>query len=402
MASLSKSARGGRFIQFTDGDRQRRTIHLGDMTAKQAEALLVRVEVLITAKIAGTPIDPPTASWVREIGDVLHERIARVGLVQPRTESRVTLADMFQRYFASITVKPSTERTYRMAQAAAEQHFGKDRQIDSITAADDAEGFKKALRDAKYAQATISKWIKVVRQAFRKAVKAKLVEENPFADVRAGSQTNDARLRFIPAETIKKVIAECPDSEWRLLIALSRYGGLRCPSEHLSLRWDGVDWKRQRITVLSPKTEGNENQETRIIPLFPELVPYLKQALADAPPGAVFVISDKHRRAERNGRTPVNLGTQLQRFIRKAGLQPWPRVWHNLRASRQTELNERFPLHVVCKWLGNTTTVAAQSYLSVRPSDHAAAVKAAAEAEESALRIALQQAAELARRQQQR
>ena len=40
-----------------------------------------------------------------------------------------------------------------------------------------------------------------------------------------------------------------------------------------------------------------------------------------------------------------------------------------LRASRQTELTERFPLHVVCEGLGNTTTVATQHYLLVRDSD---------------------------------
>jgi hypothetical protein len=35
----------------------------------------------------------------------------------------------------------------------------------------------------------------------------------------------------------------------------------------------------------------------------------------------------------------------------------------NLRASRQTELTDRFPAHVVCKWLGNTETIARESYL---------------------------------------
>ena len=37
--------------------------------------------------------------------------------------------------------------------------------------------------------------------------------------------------------------------------ALSRYGGLRCPSEHLALKWSDVDWDKSRIRVPSPKTE---------------------------------------------------------------------------------------------------------------------------------------------------
>jgi integrase len=58
-----------------------------------------------------------------------------------------------------------------------------------------------------------------------------------------------------------------PDAEWRLLIAPSRCGGMRCPSEHLSLRWQDVDWERTRFRVDSPKTGQ------RWVPIFPELRP---------------------------------------------------------------------------------------------------------------------------------
>ena len=61
----------------------------------------------------------------------------------------------------------------------------------------------------------------------------------------------------------------------------------------------------------------------------------------------------------------ANLRTQLQRIIRKAGLTPWPRLFHNLRATRQTELAECFPAHVVCAWIGNTERVAQNHYLQV-------------------------------------
>jgi hypothetical protein len=58
-----------------------------------------------------------------------------------------------------------------------------------------------------------------------------------------------------------------------------------------------------------------------------------------------------------------NLRTEFKRIIKRAGLEPWPRLFHNLRASRETELAERFPLHVVTAWLGNTTEVAQKHYL---------------------------------------
>lgn len=51
--------------------------------------------------------------------------------------------------------------------------------------------------------------------------------------------------------------------------------------------------------------------------------------------------------------------------VKKSGLTPWPRLWQNLRASRQTELTEQFPAHVVSAWLGNAERIAAQHYLQV-------------------------------------
>jgi len=41
------------------------------------------------------------------------------------------------------------------------------------------------------------------------------------------------------------------------------------------------------------------------------------------------------------------------------------------RASRQTELQREFPIHVVCSWLGNSQQVAQQSYLLVTEDDFA-------------------------------
>ena len=72
----------------------------------------------------------------------------------------------------------------------------------------------------------------------------------------------------------------------------------------------------------------------------------------------MYVIN-RYRDAEQN------LRTQLKRIIRRAGLEPWPKPFHNLRASRETELAQSFPLHVVCAWIGNTERIAAKHYLQV-------------------------------------
>ena len=56
-------------------------------------------------------------------------------------------------------------------------------------------------------------------------------------------QANKAREFFVTHEMPTKVLEACPDAEWRLLFALSRFAGLRCPSEHLALRWADINWE---------------------------------------------------------------------------------------------------------------------------------------------------------------
>jgi len=150
----------------------------------------------------------------------------------------------------------------------------------------------------------------------------------------------------------------CPDLQWRTIFALCRYGGLRCPSEVLGLRWSDIDWYRARMVVHSPKTEHHQGKDRRIVPLYPELLPYLQEAFELAPPGTEFVIT---RYRKKN----TNLRTAFERIILKAQLKPWPKLFQNLRSSRETELTQKFPLHVVCAWMGNSQLVATKHYLQI-------------------------------------
>ena len=99
---------------------------------------------------------------------------------------------------------------------------------------------------------------------------------------------------------------------------------------------------------------------------MPELQPLLLAAFEAAEPGDEYVVS--------MARDPrVNLRTQFLRIIRRAGIKPWPRLFHNLRASFATELVERFPGHVVAAWAGHSVEIAERHYLQVRDAHFALA-----------------------------
>lgn len=91
----------------------------------------------------------------------------------------------------------------------------------------------------------------------------------------------------------------------------------------------------------------------------------------------VFPLRSGRRRAllpvVRSNLFPTNLCQSESRslkcivikIVERAGLNAWPKPFQNLRSTRQTELEERFPSHVVCAWLGNSIQIARKHYLQV-------------------------------------
>ena len=89
MASLSTSKSGVQRIVFTDRDGRRRKIHLGKVAKSIGEEVRSRVSQIIAARDWAGSLDAPTVRWLGEIGDKLHARLAKVGLVESRVPVEV-------------------------------------------------------------------------------------------------------------------------------------------------------------------------------------------------------------------------------------------------------------------------------------------------------------------------
>ncbi len=371
MASITKQPNGRRTIQFTGPDGRRFSIRLGKVTQRLAEQVKFRVEQLLAPKLAGQALDADTARWLGEIDDSLHSKLAKVGLVESREQTAVQALGAFLEDYVTrrIDVKPATQEVWRQVILNLTNHFGYDRDLASINEGH-ADDFKMFLISEKLAPTTIHKRLQFARMFFRAAKKRKLISENPFAETSAPAGSSSARQHFITLEDTEKLLSVA-NPTWRTIIGLCRFGGLRCPSEVLSLRWEDVLWDSQKIVVTSPKTEHHAGKENRIIPLFPELLPILLEASELADDGAEYVVGGNYREAAQgpSGWRNSNLRTQFGRIVKRAGLSPWPRLFHNLRASRETELVKEHPIHVVTKWLGNTPTIATKHYLQVTDAD---------------------------------
>lgn len=363
MASISTDKAGRRMVQFVGGDRKRRSIRLGTVPMKQAEEFAHKIDALCRSNKMGCAVSPGVAQWVSELPQVMADRLAKVGLIAPRivAGSGPTLEAFLDGYIAGRSdLKPGTVVNLEATKKHLVDYFGATRLLADITAGD-ADEFRRNLLKTR-AENTVRRSCSRARQFFRAAVRKKVIGENPFADMKhCGVKANREREFFVTRDDAAKVLDTCPDTEWKLIFALSRYGGLRCPSEHQALRWNDIDWARSRMTVRSPKTEGT-GKASRIVPIFPELRPYLDAAYHAAPDRAEFVIA-RHRDSR------ANLRTHLTRIIEKAGLVPWPKLFQNCRQSRATELAAEYPGHVAAEWLGHTQLIAQEHYWRVTDDD---------------------------------
>lgn len=363
----------GRRIQFVDGNRDRKSIRLGLMPAKAAESVLAKVEELNALAISGTSWGPALARWVGELPAQLHDKLSAVGLVPKRAEvEKATLGPFLEAYAAGRTdVQAGTAQVHAAAAHNLVDFFGADKKIADVNEAD-AVDFRRWLeREGKVASDgkrgplspnTVRKKCSVAKQFFAHAIKRRLIVSNPFAMKDIGFKANRERDYYVTRPEVEKVIAAAPDLEWRVIIALARFGGLRCPSETLALRWGDINWETGVINVRSPKTQHHEGHESRQVPIFPELKPFLEAAWDAAPVGSEYVII-KHRGQKKN------LRTALATIIVRAGLTPWPKPFQNMRSSRATELAAAFPGHVAAGWLGHSELVAMKHYWRTTDAD---------------------------------
>ena len=364
MASISTDANGNRKIQFVNGGGKRKSVYLGKTTKADCKEICSKIEAILAATLSRRSLAPEVAEWVGKVPDVLADKLAGVGLIAPRVkekEQSTGVDDFIHQYLAErVDLKASTVEQLHQVRKNLLKFIGDKMTLAEFTPGH-ADAFKASLAST-MADNSVRRNLGRSRQFFEAAVRKRLIDSNPFAHLRSLTVKGNAeRFKFVTLAEINKVIDAAPDAQWRLIVALARYGGIRTPSETLALKWSDVDWERQRIRVPSPKTE-RYGKSFREIPLFPELEPYLRDAFELAAEGTEHVVT-RYRDASQN------LRTTMLKIIRRAGLEPWERVFHNLRASRQTELAQTFPAHVVCSWMGNSEAVAGEHYLHTTETD---------------------------------
>lgn len=343
MASLTHETQprtGYRLRAYAAGDSSRRfSIWLGEIPSREAETIKRHIEAVLDSQKLGTPMPGETQRWLGRIPELLRRKLI------PVLGTARNVREAVDQYivWATRTHKPSTVETMTCTLNQFASEFGRV-QMRSLAAVEVDQWLStrnvRANTRAKHAK-HLKTWIFWCR-------KAGFVDDlqlNTAAYIKAGNK------EFITREKFDRLMIAFTDAEDRCALALARWLGIRMPSE-LAIRTADIDFDDRTITVIDSKRTHRCNRGppiTRKCPLFRELVPYLD---------AVWRPSEKYL-------LPTLVGTSFTARVRvardKLGLT-WPRLFHSLRATRQTELIAEFGMHAACEWIGNSPKIAQEFY----------------------------------------
>jgi len=337
MASIAVSPNGHRRILFYDSNKDRKAIHLGKCSDRNAQKVKTRVESILVAKLLGNSIDQDDAVWLAGEGQEIRPKLEKVGLVEQleiaSDTQKVSLADFLKGFIErnGASKKPATRVVWQQVINMLNKYMPKDIALNEVTAGH-AKNFHEKLKASNLASSTIHKRLGFTRQFFHDAVDWELIERNPFSWIKSQGSSLKSNVE-VPMEQIELILTKC-DTTWKAIVGLSRYGGVRCPSETLSLTWGDIDFELGRMSIPEPKVEHHEGRGVRLCPLFPELRTILEKLFEEAtvdgkyPSPESFAIDKPAYRAaamREGGWANSNLRTQFVKILRRAGVAPCKR-----------------------------------------------------------------------------
>jgi integrase len=370
MATLQRRRHGGWELQYRDEHSRKKTITLSGRKYKERIVLQLKdaVEVLVDKRLNNDPRQDPTVkTWVENAPPEIQGKLTKVGLYHlplKRTVKELWVTFMDKHEFKT----ESTHITFRSAMTRFFTFFQPSELLGTLTK-ERMEEWKEFLLAEGYAKATVAGTIRKTKTVFNWAKKQKWIIESPLAGFAEGSSRNPAKDRVITMEEYHKLLAACPDQEWRVIIALARIGGLR-PCEIMVLRWSdiGIGKDKNRFHVFSPKLNPHENLRDREVPLFPLLAEELNKLRSIPGNESQEYVINRY-----SDRKRLSVAHPFSKIAQRAGLGKIVRPFDNMRASRATEICNDYDAKKESIWLGHSEKIAMKCYLMVTDDDYAKA-----------------------------
>lgn len=365
LQTVGKSTR----VLFVDWDGKRRQLGLGRIDRNAATQIAVHLEELARSREQGRDASPAAMAWLKLVSPRFRARLDGLGLFRPDPPPPLgvdgLVIDWCTKRAGALAV--STSMSLANSQSFLIAFLGRNKPVVDVTEADAAD-YRAWLLKRGLGEATVRKRCAHARMWFRHALHQRLIDRNPFGEVATASIPSECD-EYIPEDLARKVMGNIWCWDVRLIFVFARWGGLRIPSEVENLALTDFDFEKKIFRV-----DGKTGK--RDIPMFPEIQKAMEGRRFRSDAGWLLFPSlhDKYAINPVYG-SPASLRKPLEKACWRSLVKPWGRLWHSLRASRQTDLEKVFPRHVVCTWLGNSSAVAQRHYLRVTPDDFTKAVQ---------------------------
>jgi len=288
----------------SDGRRVRRSTKATDRTL--AAEIAMRWAQLAQAGRAGRLTESQCRNVIAEMyervtGTPLHFRTCRTYLLEWVSGTTADTA-------------PSTYQRYKQTIDSFLAHLGikADQLLRQVTSAD-VRSWRDKMKADGLAAPTVNLAVKVLRMPFAKAFEAGYIDINPNSKTSLrllkDAAENTAKDLFT-AQQVGALIAAAPTEDWKGMIALGYFSGLRL-RDCSELRWSAVDLEKQTITLRTKKTGAN-----LVVPIHPAFMTWLKKQTRGIGKAPVFPTL-----AGKSGSGRSGLSASFSRIMHKAGIK---------------------------------------------------------------------------------
>lgn len=287
---------------------------------------------------------------------------------------------------------PATLKNYEFTSKKITEYYN-DKSLVSINS-DAAQNFINTLVSKKYGKETIGKILGHINSFFRRQIKNKIIDDNPFDDITfKASRTHEkeTKYKFFEPEHLKKILPVLKKIDLKRdvtkIACLVALGTGSRPEELLALKWNKIDIPNQRITfdhVYQSKTKlytenmKNENSKRTIhvdsitLSYLKELKTYQNENEYYKDDGFIFITPKTKKLMSYD-----NLNQRLKTYLGQAGLSSkytmyaWRHTHASLILSNENGVLSQSLLLAASKRLGHATpTQTMDTYWHLFPQDN--------------------------------
>ena len=212
------------------------------------------------------------------------------------------------------------------------------------------ENYKRKRIEEKAMPGTIDKELGCLKHIFVKAKEWGKIKENPAVKVKL-LRIDNARLRYLEEEEIKKLVNACSD-HLKPIVIVALLTGMR-RGEVLNLKWRDIDFNQNVIYLLNTK-----NGERRVV--------YMNEIVYTTLIGVKRREDSPYVFCKKDGKPYGNLRKSFATALEKAGIKDFH--FHDLRHSFGSQLAMKgYPLQAIQKLMGHKSIRMTQRYAHLSP-----------------------------------